>query len=51
MKNIRNLLASGTLIGDTVVNQANEHIGKIEELMISVSDGKVAYAVMSFGGF
>lgn len=51
MKNTRNLLASGTLIGDKVVNQENEHIGKIEELMISVTDGKVAYAVMSFGGF
>jgi len=51
MKNTRKLLASGTLIGDKVVNQENEHIGKIEELMISVSDGKVAYAVMSFGGF
>jgi sporulation protein YlmC with PRC-barrel domain len=51
MKNTRNLLASGTLIGDKVVNQENEHIGKIEELMISVVDGKVAYAVMSFGGF
>ncbi len=51
MKTTRNLLASGTIIGDKVVNQANEHIGKIEELMISVTDGKVAYAVLSFGGF
>lgn len=51
MKNLRMLLPSGGLVGKTVVNQANEHIGKIEELMISVIDGKVAYAVMSFGGF
>ncbi len=47
---IRNFLAAGTLIGDKVVNQQNESIGKIEELMISVSDGRVGYAVMSFGG-
>jgi len=51
MNNTRNLLASGTIIGDKVVNQENEHIGKIEELMVSVHDGKIAYAVMSFGGF
>jgi sporulation protein YlmC with PRC-barrel domain len=51
MKNTRNLLAAGSLIGDKVVNQAYEHIGKIEELMISLHDGKVAYAVLSFGGF
>jgi len=51
MKATRNLLASGTLIGDKVVNQSDENLGKIEELMISVNDGKVAYAVMSFGGF
>ena len=51
MKEYRNLLAAGTLIGDKVVNQQNEAIGKIEELMISVKDGQVSYAVMSFGGF
>ena len=51
MKYHRNLLASGTLIGDKVVNQKKEHIGKIEELMISLEDGTVSYAVMSFGGF
>lgn len=50
MKKYRHLLASGTLIGDKVVNQKNEDIGKIEELMISVEDGQVGYAVMSFGG-
>jgi sporulation protein YlmC with PRC-barrel domain len=50
MTNTRNLLAAGTLIGDKVINQQNEDIGKIEELMISVHDGRVSYAVMSFGG-
>ena len=51
MKNYRNLLASGTLIGDKVVNQANEEMGKIVELMISVEQGHVAYAILDFGGF
>jgi sporulation protein YlmC with PRC-barrel domain len=50
MNNIRNLLAAGTLIGDKVFTHQNEEIGKIEELMISVEDGRVGYAVMSFGG-
>ena len=30
---------------------AGEHPGKIEELMIDPEDGRVAYAVLSFGGF
>lgn len=51
MKKYRSVLASGTLIGDKVVNQKDENIGKIEELMISLENGNVAYAVMSFGGF
>lgn len=51
MKQYRNLLAAGTLIGDKVVNQQNEAVGKIIELMISVDDGRVGYAVLDFGGF
>jgi sporulation protein YlmC with PRC-barrel domain len=50
MKNTRRLLAAGTLIGDKVLNVQNDEIGKIEELMISLNDGRVGYAVMSFGG-
>ena len=51
MEKFRRLLAAGTLIGDKVVNQKNENVGEIIELMISVEDGRVNYAVMSFGGF
>lgn len=50
MERTRKLLAAGTLIGDEVINAQNEHIGKIEELMVSVDSGKVGYVVMSFGG-
>lgn len=38
------------VIGSSVVNDANETIGKIDELLIS-SDGKQPYAVLSIGGF
>src|SRR3984893_1651639 len=38
------------VIGSSVVNDANETIGKIDELLVS-SDGKQPYAVLSIGGF
>jgi sporulation protein YlmC with PRC-barrel domain len=44
-------LPSGKIKGDKVVNRAGEDLGKIEELMIDLQDGKVAYAVVSHGGF
>ena len=45
------VLAAGTLNGDRVTNQANEDLGKIEDIMIDLQSGRVAYAVLSFGGF
>lgn len=44
-------LSASTIKGDKVVNKAGEHLGKIEELMIDLEDGRVAYAALSFGGF
>lgn len=44
-------LSAGTIKGDKVVNRAGENLGKIEELMIDLEDGRVAYAALSFGGF
>lgn len=40
-----------TLTGDAVVNSAGESLGKIEAIMLDVSSGRIAYAVLSFGGF
>lgn len=45
------VLAAGTLAGDRVRNSAGEDLGKIEEIMIDIDSGRVAYAVLSFGGF
>lgn len=45
------VLSASTLKGDDVVNERDEKLGKIEELMIDVEKGRVAYAVLSFGGF
>ena len=41
---------SSKLIGAAVVNDANESIGKIDDLLVGRSD-KVLYAVLSVGGF
>jgi len=47
----RRVLGAGTLTGDRVRNQAGDDLGKIEEIMIDLENGRVAYAVLSFGGF
>jgi len=47
----RRVLAASTLAGDQVQNSAGENLGKIDEIMIDIPTGKVAYAVLSFGGF
>ena len=45
------VLSASTLCGDFVTNAGGEDLGRIEELMIDLRDGRVAYAVLSFGGF
>jgi sporulation protein YlmC with PRC-barrel domain len=51
MQKFRRTLGATTLIHDKVVNLSGEYVGKIEELMVDVTTGRVAYAVLSFGGF
>jgi sporulation protein YlmC with PRC-barrel domain len=45
------LMGADTLIGDSVVNAADEDLGDIKEIMLDMQTGQVAYAVLSFGGF
>jgi sporulation protein YlmC with PRC-barrel domain len=51
MTKFRRTLGALSLIHDRVVNLDGQDIGRIEELMIDVTTGRVAYAVLSFGGF
>ena len=44
-------LSASTIKTDRVINTAGEDLGRIEELMIDLETGRVAYAVLSFGGF
>lgn len=36
--------------GSRVVTEKNENLGKVEEIMIDSERGRIAYAVLSFGG-
>ncbi len=45
------LLSSSTITGDKVKNMQDEQLGDIKDLMIDLSSGRIAYAVLSFGGF
>jgi sporulation protein YlmC with PRC-barrel domain len=51
VKSERRVLSASTLSGDRVRNSDGEDLGKIEDLMIDVVNGRIAYAVLSFGGF
>jgi len=46
-----NVMDAATLNGDSVVNAAGDDLGKIEAIMLDVQSGRIAYAVLSFGGF
>jgi sporulation protein YlmC with PRC-barrel domain len=44
------LMGANTLIGDHVHNAQDEHLGDVKEIMLDMRTGKIAYAVLSFGG-
>ena len=50
-RDIRKVMGASTLTSDEVRNQSGEDLGKIEEIMLDVPSGRIAYAVLSFGGF
>jgi hypothetical protein len=45
------LIACDKVIGAAVYNSAGDNLGTIHNLMLDKRSGRVAYAVMSFGGF
>jgi sporulation protein YlmC with PRC-barrel domain len=46
-----NLVSTSDVNGEAVYSPSGDHIGTIDHLMIDKNSGKVAYAVMTFGGF
>jgi sporulation protein YlmC with PRC-barrel domain len=45
------LIAADKVTGTSVYNSAGDDLGTIHDIMIDKRSGRVAYAVMSFGGF
>lgn len=45
------LMGADTLNGNDVYNRADENLGDIKEIMLDVANGKISYAVLSFGSF
>ena len=43
------VLTASTLKGDKVTNSKGEDLGKVEEIMLDLKTGRVAYVVLSFG--
>ena len=44
-------MSASSLIGDDVYNLQDEDLGDVKDFMLDMRTGKVAYAVLSFGGF
>lgn len=44
------VMAASSLRGDKVYNSMGEPLGEIQEIMLDVPTGRIAYAVLSFGG-
>jgi PRC-barrel domain len=45
------LISADKVEGTAVYNRAGEKLGTVDKIMIDKTSGRVAYAVMSFGGF
>jgi sporulation protein YlmC with PRC-barrel domain len=45
------VLSADTLKNEKVVNAAGESLGHIQDYMIDIDSGRIAYCVLSFGGF
>ena len=45
------VVSASKIIGEAVINRQHEDLGKIHELVIDAKEGRLAYAVLSFGGF
>ncbi|WP_297187014.1 PRC-barrel domain-containing protein [uncultured Porticoccus sp.] len=45
------LLSAATITGDEVCNMQNEKLGKIQDVMLDIAEGKIRYVVLASGGF
>jgi sporulation protein YlmC with PRC-barrel domain len=47
----QHIMAADKLTGEKVVNEAGAPLGEITHIMLDITRGTIAYAVLSFGGF
>ena len=47
----RRLISADKVEGSAVYNRSGERLGTVQDIMLDKVSGKVAFAVMSFGGF
>jgi hypothetical protein len=47
---ILRVCSAGTLLGDRVGNPEGEELGRIEEILLDIESGRIAYAVLSWSG-
>lgn len=48
---LQKVLSADAVRGDRVYNPEGEDLGRIEDVMLDLETGSIAYAVLSFGGF
>ncbi|HEX2769307.1 MAG TPA: PRC-barrel domain-containing protein [Geobacteraceae bacterium] len=46
-----NIKSVSSLGGTKVINKAGKNLGKIEDFVVDLATGRIAYAVLSFGAF
>jgi len=45
------ILSASSLGSDDVYNPKGEKLGSIKDIMLDIDNGRISYAVLSFGGF
>ena len=45
------VMAASSFEGETVINHQGDTLGEIEDIMLDVRSGRIAYAVLAVGGF
>jgi sporulation protein YlmC with PRC-barrel domain len=45
------IASASTIQGENIYNHKGDKLGKIEDVMLDLQDGTIAYVVLSFGGF
>jgi len=51
VRGLYTLVVKKSILGAKVVNAEREDLGTIEDLVVDIRDNRLAYAILSFGGF